>query len=194
MPNQISLLKSKLRNEIEKKRNLLSQKEIIKNSAIIKKRLFATNEFKLAKNIMFYVSFRSEVVTYDMIKESLQKGKRIFVPITKLEEKKLIISEIKDFDKELEVSTYRILEPKIKFQRVCDANLLDLIIVPGVAFDLKGNRLGYGGGYYDKFLKNMPSNIPRIGLCFKCQIIKEIPVDIQDERINILITEKGKIK
>lgn len=191
MLNEITLLKKRLRKKISQKRDILLKKKIIKNSAIIKKILFETNEFKLAQNIMFYVSFKSEVVTYDMIRESLQKGKRIFVPITKLKEKKLIISEIKDFDKELELSTYGILEPKEEFQKIYNLNLLNLIVVPGVAFDLKGNRIGYGGGYYDKFLRSISPKVYKIGLCFECQIVKNIPVSLYDEKVTILITEKG---
>jgi len=187
--NQISALKSQLRKEIVQKRDLLLKELIIENSNIIKKNLFSINEFKSAKNIMFYVSFRSEVFTHDMIRESLHQGKRVFVPITKLKEKKLVISEIKDFNKELELSTYGILEPKMIFQRISDVNILDVVIVPGVVFDLHGNRIGYGGGYYDNFLKNIPSKVLRIGLCFECQIVNNIPVDSYDEKVNILITE-----
>lgn len=192
MLNKNIRLKKIIRFSVKKDRNRLSKTDILKASKSIHSRMLILKEYKNAKNIMFYVSFGSEVVTNDMIIYALKEGKRVFVPITDIKNKKLMISEIKDFKKELEVSTYGIMEPKKKYWRIADKKKLDMVIVPGIAFDLKGSRIGYGGGYYDGFLKNF--NKLKIGLSFESQIVKKLTAEANDIKIDMLITENRTIK
>ncbi|MEE9322996.1 MAG: 5-formyltetrahydrofolate cyclo-ligase [Candidatus Aenigmarchaeota archaeon] len=157
----------------------------------IKGKMFSLPEFKKAKIILFYVSVRGEVRTDKMISESLEKGKRILVPFANLKEKTLLISEINNLD-ELEPGAFGIPEPKKPKDFPLDK--IDLVVIPGIAFDKKGNRVGYGMGFYDRFLKTLKKNIPLIALAYDLQIVNHIPTDGKDVRIHKIITEKEIIE
>ena len=139
-------------------------------------------EYKKAKTVSFFVSFGSEVDTHDMIKEAL-KEKEVCVPVVQGDYIALSkINGLGDLDKE---GKYGILEPSSIIE--IDKELVDLIIVPGVAFDKKGYRIGYGRGYYDKLLKEF--NGKTIGLAFSLQIVNKIPKEEHDIRVDKVITE-----
>jgi 5-formyltetrahydrofolate cyclo-ligase len=182
-------MKKKLRKEIIYKRKKLSKEENRKKSKKIKEILFGLPEFKNAKTVFFYISYNGEVFTHDMIRESFLR-KNVIVPISNIKDETLILSQLKSWD-ELTVGTYRILEPRIEKIRRIEPSEIDLIIVPGVAFDKSGNRLGHGKGYYDKLLQN--TNAKTVGLAFEFQIVNEVPTESHDKAIDILITEKGKL-
>lgn len=179
-----------LRRELLNKRNQLTKDEILQKSKKIKEYLFSQQEYKESKRIMSYVSFGSEVITFEIIKQAILEWKEIFVPITIKKEKKLLLSQIFDFE-ELVVSTYGILEPKKEYIRPINYDEIELVIVPGIAFSITGYRIGYGGGYYDRFLSNV--KCPKIGLSYEMQIVNEISVDKYDVKLTKIITEKSVI-
>ncbi len=183
-------MKQPLKSEIFEKRNSLSKEEIKEKSDKIKDNLFSLKEFEEAKNIMFYVSANSESDTQEIIKELLNnKEKTIVVPYTIKGDFKLYISELKDFN-ELEPKTFEILEPKEPYTREFNTDKLDLVIVPGIAFDKKGHRIGYGYGYYDRFLKTIRKDAVKIGLAFDFQLIEKIPEEEHDVPMDIVVTDK----
>ena len=110
-------------------------------------------DFKHATTILFYVSYDNEVYTHEMIKELLKNKKNIVVPIADKKNRSLTLSKLDNWD-DLEIGTYNILEPKLERIKKISLDSIDLIIVPGIGFDKKGNRIGHGKGYYDKLLKN----------------------------------------
>ena len=170
---------------------LKSQKEETRRekSLAIKKKLFTLAEFKKAKKILLYVGKHYEVDTTPIIKEALQIGKRIFLPVTDVIGKRLIISEISDLEKETEIGPYGIYQPKSNHLKAAPSQELDLLVLPGVGFDKKGNRLGHGAGYYDRFLQDIPHNIPRISLAFDFQVLDEdIPTLSWDIPVTLVIT------
>ncbi|MFH2028520.1 MAG: 5-formyltetrahydrofolate cyclo-ligase [Nanoarchaeota archaeon] len=180
-------MKHKIRKEILKKRNALTKTQIKLRSKKIEKILFSLKEYKKAKTVMFYVSFGSEVFTHDMIKDAL-KSKIVVVPKTL--DHRMTPSLIKSF-KELNCKDkYGILQP-FKVKRA-DKNKIDLVIVPGVAFDLDGYRIGYGKGYYDKFLKGMRAE--KIGLAYEFKMIKKVPNEEHDIKVDKVVTEKDVYK
>lgn len=184
-------MKDRLRKELIKLRKNLSQKEVIEKSNEIKKRLFEINEFKQAATILFYVSYNNEVFTHDMIKECISNGKKVIVPISDKENRRLTLSELNSWN-DLELGSYNILEPKKDKIKEISINEVDLIIVPGVGFDEQGQRIGHGKGYYDNLLKNsVKSN--HIGLAFEFQILKKIPIESHDLPVHIIITEERLI-
>ena len=182
--------KSKIREEILSKRRSLREKELRAMSKEIQKRLFFLPEFQESRTISLYVDFDNEVRTKDMIKDCIDKGKRVVIPFIRSKDRAIILSEVKDIDKELEPSTFGILEPAKGYFRPVPYNEIDTVVVPGVAFDAKGGRLGYGGGYYDRLLINVNRKAHLIGLAFEFQILKEVPQQSHDIVLESIITEK----
>ena len=170
-------------------RNAQSAEEIINKSKIIFDFLSSTEEYENSSKIMFFMGKEKEVQTEFMVNESLNKGKRVFIPITKTKERRLIPCEIESLD-ELVISTFNVKEPKKDCIRKHDPKDIELVIVPGVGFDINGNRIGYGFGYYDGFLAETRQEIPFIGLAFEFQIQDEIPCDENDKFIDKIITDK----
>jgi len=181
--------KEEIRKKILSLRDSQTEEEMRTKSELIQKRVFNLPEFKKAKTILFYVSMRSEVRTEQMIKQALKQGKRIVVPKSNVKERKLILSELKDFD-ELESGTFNIPEPKKEFFRLVSPEELDLIIVPGVVFDKDGDRIGYGMGFYDNFLSSLKKRIPVVGLAYELQIVDDITVHDKDVTVDKVVTEE----
>ena len=191
--------KRKLRQQFLESRNSLSRDEIDFKSKKIEKKLFALPEFQRAKTVMFYVSFRSEVKTEKMIRNALNLGKRVAVPI--VDREKIMVSEIKNLKEELTKGSLGLREPKKEFRRRVDQKKIDLVVVPGVVFDRTGGRLGYGRGYYDRFLRSRSialrmgrsAHCALIGLAFDLQIARKIPLVEKDVRVDKIVTESGII-
>ncbi len=179
-------MKEKIRKEIKEKRRGLSKEENRKKSKEIKERLFGLTEFRDADTILFYISYDAEVFTHDMICELLYK-KNIVVPVSNKNDRSLTLSNLKSWE-ELCLGSHNILEPKKECIKEISIDEIDLIIVPGLAFDKKGNRLGHGKGYYDRLLKK--TNAKTIGLTFEFQIINKIPINKHDKPVEIIVTEK----
>lgn len=190
----VVLDKKVLRKQILDKRSQLTPQEIKEKSKSIENRLFSLVEYKQSNFIFSFISFRDEVHTHEIIKTSLDNGKRIGVPITVVEPRKLLVSEIKDFDEELEMGYYDILAPKEEYQRIVSPDLVDLVLVPGVAFDERGYRVGYGGGYYDRFFSGLKRDVVKIGLCYELQILSQVPIDSYDIPVDYILTERRLIK
>ena len=136
---------------------------------------------------MFFVSFNSEVNTHEMIKNALG-NKTTVVP--KVEQHEIEPSVIIDFDN-LMPSKLGILEP-IEAMKIAYKHI-DLVLVPGIAFDMEGHRIGYGYGYYDKFLKKVPKAV-KIGLCFDFQVVDKVPREEHDVPVDLVVTEKGIVE
>jgi len=184
-------MKNKIRQELAQKRKNLSKDEVLEKSDKIKKRLFETDEFKQASNIVFYVSYDNEVYTHKMIKECITSKKNVVVPMCDKEERCLILSKLDSWD-DLEPGSYGILEPRKEKVKEFSIDKIDLIIVPGLGFDTNGCRIGHGKGYYDNLLKNS-RNALHIGLAFEAQIVKKITVDAHDLPVHMIVTEKRVI-
>lgn len=147
--------------------------------------------FSEAKNIFVYVSLDYEVDTKKIINKAFSLHKTIFVPKVISKSEGMMAVNINSLS-QLSVGKYNILEPDIN-NRIACANELDLVIVPGLAFDKKGGRLGYGGGFYDRYLKQCSNFCNITALAYSFQIISEVPMDINDVKINNIITEKENL-
>jgi len=159
--------------------NLLrSQKEEerLKKSSIIREKLFLMPEFQQAHTILFYASFNGEVETFEMMKQAQKLGKKIALPKIIKEQMNITPVLVEDLDKELIEGPFGIKEPKQEcLKRSLEASDVDMVVVPGLAFDKNNNRLGRGGGCYDRFLKIFPSKKPSVGLAFDFQILDSLP-------------------
>jgi 5-formyltetrahydrofolate cyclo-ligase len=146
-----------------------------RKSLSILQKLFRMQEFESATTILFYASFGGEVDTFEMIKQAQKLGKKIGLPRIHKNDKHLVPVLVNDLDKDLVMGSYGILEPNSKVKEQLDLGAIDLVIVPAVAFDKKNNRLGRGGGYYDRFLRHLPSSVSTVGLAFDFQIFDHFP-------------------
>ena len=151
-----------------------NQKDRLNKSRVIQKKLFETPEFCAAQTVMFYSSFDGEVETFEMMTQAAQLKKKVVLPIVMRDQKKLIPTVIEDLAK-LKTGSYGIQEPEHDARALLDVEDLDLVIVPGVAFDKNNRRLGRGAGYYDRFLKDLPSDTPTFGLAFDFQVVDCLP-------------------
>lgn len=188
-----------IREKFKSLRMHLSREEVLSKSNQIKKSLFELPEFEKAKTIAFYVAKQAsrEVETEEMIKESLKMGKRVLVPVVNKVSRKIIYSELRNYDSELAPGAFDILEPKPSCRRPVPAHESDLVLVPGVAFDLHGHRLGYGGAYYDRLLREVSSTKPLVrfvGLAYELQVVEKLPNTFRDVPVNILVTEKRVLR
>ena len=181
--------KSALRKKILDLLRNQKEEDRLKKSRAIQDRLFALPEFQRSPCIMFYASFEGEVDTTNMIKQALKLKKRIALPTIVKNQKRLVPYLIHDFDKDLTPGPYGILEASDKNAGPIDIDQLDLVIVPGIAFDRNNKRLGRGAGYYDRFLSGLPSDTPTIGLAFDFQIFPSLPhVDAHDTPVTRVIS------
>ncbi len=184
-------MKKQLREQIINRRKSLICSEVLKKSYLIQHRLFSTSWYQNAHCILFYVSYNNEVHTHDMIKESLRNGKKVIVPKIDIEKKTLILSKLACWE-DLCPGTYSILEPKNNCVRDTPLSSIDLCIIPGVVFDSKGNRIGHGGGFYDRLFQSK-CQCHRIGLAYEFQIVKTIPAEPHDIKVEKIITEERTI-
>ena len=167
--------KDAIRKKILTLRRNQKEEERFKKSKIIQKKLFLTPEFRNARVILFYAACDGEVETFDMIRKSLELGKTVALPKIMKQEKKIIPLIIHDLENDLEIGPYNIRQPKDNYTRPVDLKDIDLVAVPGVAFDKDNHRLGRGAGYYDRFLKDFPDTTPKFGLAFDFQIVQQLP-------------------
>ncbi|MFN3190974.1 MAG: 5-formyltetrahydrofolate cyclo-ligase [Aureliella sp.] len=159
-------------------------------SGAIVNRFMDLPEYAAAKTVMFYVDVRDEVRTRQALPQAIQSDKRIVIPYCVDGELELFHLESMD---ELELGMYKILEPKDELRTVESKRLqaedLDLIMVPGVAFDRTGGRTGHGKGYYDKLLEHARADTPLVALAFECQMFEEIPCEDHDIYMDKVVTQ-----
>ncbi len=179
--------KISLRNTALSLRNSISSEKRAEKSEIIAKKLEDLDVFKKAKHILFYFSIGSEVSTIPLIGDWSDK-KRLYLPKL-INEAEFIALPFRGFER-LKKGIYGIPEPEYRGKSEPFKGSLDLIIVPGVAFDENCNRLGMGKGFYDRFLAKLDS-VPKIALSFEEQILAQIPKENYDKPVDILLTDKN---
>jgi len=177
----ITIDKQKLRKKFLELRLKLDEKTKKQKDKKILKNLISLDEFKKAKNVMIYYPFKNEVNVLELIK--IFKDKNFFFPVVNFKKKVLEIRRYNDgkFVK----NKFGIFEPKGKSLKKIK---LDFIVVPGIVFDEKCFRIGFGGGYYDKFLKNV--DCFACGVCYDFQIVKSLPVEKNDVKLDCVFSEK----
>lgn len=154
-------------------------------------KFYQSEYYKKSKKIFIYVSFDSEINTKGIINKALIDNKKIYVPRTEFKTRLMDAVEITSLDNLIE-NEYGILEPSIKDPHV-NPNELDLIVVPGVAFDRQGGRMGYGAGFYDRYFnkinKENIKEIIKLALAYDFQVLEKVPMNEQDMPVNCIITE-----
>lgn len=182
--------KKALREQAHANRNAQSDKDPL--SQLICQKLIDLPEYQAARTVLYYVDVRSEVRTRHYLPTALTHGKTIVVPYCV--EGELELFHLTNMD-ELAVGMYRILEPKPELrgleEKKVDVRAIDLLVIPGVAFDRRGARMGHGFGYYDKLLWKARPDAPLVALAFECQLFDEVPTEAHDIFMDRVITEKA---
>ncbi|KPJ69362.1 MAG: hypothetical protein AMJ45_00405 [Syntrophobacter sp. DG_60] len=181
--------KKEYRKMLLAKRNQLEPEKRKEKSLYIQTQLIKTKIWQKAKTIMLYASFQSEVETHDLILKALDKKKYVLLPRVNAH-KEIIPYSIQDPNFDLAPGYAGILEPLPERCIVWDIDNIDLIIIPGCGFDLKGGRLGYGLGCYDRFLRKIKNSPLKIGFAFEICIVPSLPFTSRDIKMDIVITEQ----
>ena len=180
--------KKALRSDMLKKRNALTYLEIKKRSVAIVEKLIKTQEYEEADIIFTYLSMGSEVSTYELINRVWQDGKKAAIPAVVQNTGNMRFCIIDSFDG-LTKSRIGVMEPVGFDEVVPNKKESSVFIMPGLVFDSKKNRIGYGGGYYDRYLEKYP-DVKKIGVCFSFQVIAGLlQADTHDIPVDILLTE-----
>lgn len=153
-------------------------------------RLEQDPRYRQAERVLFYASFGREVATHGAIRRALAAGKVVALPV--IEGDRLRPALLKDFDRDLSPNPWGILEPKNNPTPYFSPGDFPLAVVPGVAFDYEHYRLGYGKGYYDRLLSQMPRAF-KIGLAYELQLVERLPRTADDVGVNFIITEERKL-
>lgn len=188
--------KRQIRKEVLDIRKRLLKDEVVKNSILITNKLTAFDKLINSSCIMAYMDFKNEVITEFLIDHCLNLGKTVALPVIDSIDgvKKIFAYEIKDRNNELKPGAYGILEPVRQLSRRIDPKEIDMVIVPGVAFDINGNRIGYGAGCYDVFLREVKERCKKVGVAFEFQVFSCIPKDEHDISMDAIFTENRVIE
>jgi len=167
---------------------LKAQKEEARRrkSDVIRRNLFRLAVFRKAKTVLCYVALPYEVGTRRVIERMLEAGKRVLVP--RVVRRSLALSELKDPDQDLAPGAFGVLEPLPHARRPVGVKQIDLVLVPGLAFDRQGHRLGHGLGYFDRLLARLPKTTSRVGVCFDFQLLDRLPVHAHDQAVHAVLS------
>ncbi|WP_088035749.1 5-formyltetrahydrofolate cyclo-ligase [Evansella clarkii] len=190
--NRVSEMdKSQWRKEIKKVMNELSQAEMKEQSKTVQEKLFTSELWKKADVVGTTISVGNELDTCSIIKQAWEENKRIAAPKCFPENRQLIFYEFSSFE-DLEESFYGLKEPIPSKTLKITPEEMELLLVPGLVFDEEGYRIGYGGGYYDRFLEGR--DIKTCSLCYDFQLVRKLPHDSFDIPVNYIISPVKAIK
>jgi len=180
-----------IRKEILEKRKSQDPKTRAAQSRSIVRALLSHKEFQKADKILIYLSKDGEVGTENLLGRAFELGKRVCVPVVDRESDELRISELPGPDVSFRLGAFGVREPAEEDLSFVSPDQIDLVITPGLAFDRRGGRIGYGKGYYDRLLSRLGSQVPRIALAFDFQVLDSVPQDENDIQVDAIITEKS---
>jgi 5-formyltetrahydrofolate cyclo-ligase len=182
-------LKQALRVRMQARLTSLEAEQGARFTERIFERVIRLPEFESASSVLAYVSMAREVGTHNLIRHCLLAGKKVCVPAYDRERKQYFVVAIEDFDRDLGLGHHGILEPRDAKPTERQA---DLAIVPGLAFDKRGHRLGRGKGYFDALLRGFRGT--KVALAFDFQAVDSVPVDARDVAVNLIVTEERVLK
>jgi 5-formyltetrahydrofolate cyclo-ligase len=186
----IRAAKAELRRRILEQRDGLPADRRARASAAITARLAGLPAFGAARTVLAYASFGSEVDTGPLLRAVLAAGKALVLPRVNRASRMLDLYRVDDPAGQLEPGTWGIPEPRPATCPPAALGEVELVVVPGVAFDVRGGRLGYGAGYYDRLLRGLAAGAPPlVAGAFDVQVVPEVPMDAHDRRLDRVVTE-----
>ncbi len=185
--------KAALRRQILAARDALPATKRCELSAAITSQMLALDAYRNAACVLAYMSFGSEFDTTALVADALASGKRLCLPRVNRDTRRLELREVTNAESDLQSGTWGIREPRVD-RPPADLARIDFILLPGVAFTPRCDRLGYGGGFYDRLIPRFASRPPLVAAAFSLQICEEVPLDANDQRIDIVITESAMFR
>jgi 5-formyltetrahydrofolate cyclo-ligase len=182
--------KQDLRKKIEKKLSALSREDIRKKVKRIESQLFEFPNFIEAVMTLFYINRPNEVDTRQILKRCRQESKGISLPLFNSSANGVQVLKIFDVSADLKPGPGNVLEPNPDRCKPVNIGDIDIAIIPGMAFDEKGARLGDGSGRYDKFIPKLPATARKVAVALEEQIISSVPMESHDKYVDIIITDK----
>lgn len=174
------------------RRNSISREEIMEKSAVIQKRVLELPIYQESKTIGLYASFNNEVSTSIIFDKALENGKKVLFPYIRKVDRELAFLPARGLD-ELELGQFGIMTPPFGEGKDDYIRDIELLLIPGVSYDLKGGRIGYGGGFYDRTLYKLAKLPFIVAPAYEFQVLDELPVFPHDIRVNAVVTEKRVI-
>ncbi|HID28783.1 MAG TPA: 5-formyltetrahydrofolate cyclo-ligase [Desulfobacterales bacterium] len=187
---EIKAKKTEIRRSGFARRNALPKEERAEKSAAIMERLFDFANFLESRIVLFYMNYGSEVDTEPMIRRALELEKTVALPLVDTRKKKILPFRIENLDRDVRPGYRGIREPIPQRCKQIPVEYINLAIIPGVAFDERGGRIGHGVGVYDRFIPKLDITTRKVALAFECQIVAQIPMEPHDRYTDIIITEK----
>ena len=181
--------KKELRSYIKTKRKSVENKA--EKDSLVAQNLLSLDEIKKAYTVLCYISLDDEICTDEIIRVLLDSGKSVGAPYCVDNNGNMDFYYITDFD-DLRIQSFGVREPVIEKCKKVTSFDNTIIILPGLCFDSNGNRLGYGKGYYDRFLQI--HSLISVGLCYNSLIVKKVPTDMYDKKADIIVTENDIIR
>lgn len=181
--------KAAIRKEVLRTRKTLDPETLTTHSGCIVQKAKALSAFRQARCVLIYLSIRGEVETDGLVQAALDAGKTVCVPVIDPRSGELKLSRLPGLDIEFEEGPFDIREPASRFLQWMPPEEVDLVIMPGLAFDREGGRIGYGKGYFDRLLDRLNPDAFRVGLAFDFQIYDSLPQGPSDRRVHSIITE-----
>lgn len=185
-------MKKSIRKEIIARRNSLTSEAVIEKSAAIQRKVLELPVYRESKTIGFYASFNNEVSTAIIFEKAVEDGKKVLFPCIRKADKELAFLHVRGWE-ELESGPFGIMAPFIREGEGDCLSEADLLLIPGVSYDVKGGRIGYGGGFYDRTLYKLAKLPFIVALAYEFQVLDEVPVLNHDIRVDVIVTEKRLI-
>jgi 5-formyltetrahydrofolate cyclo-ligase len=181
--------KREIRARIIARREALSESLRREWSAAITSRLLALEGYRGARLVAAYASFRAEFDTSAFLAAALAAGKRLALPRVAANRERLEYCFVADPARDLAPGTWGIPEPGAHCEQMADGAAVDFVLAPGLAFTRRGDRLGYGRGYFDRFIASLPGRPLVVAGAYSMQVVGELPVEPHDRRVQVLVTE-----
>jgi 5-formyltetrahydrofolate cyclo-ligase len=184
--------KIELRNAIIARRAALSLPVRHNANHTISKQILTLGGFHDAQTVMAYMNFAAEFSTSEIVRAALDRDKVLILPKVNKDDRQLDLFRVENIDTDLSPGIWGILEPNPDRCEKISAEEIDFMLIPGVAFDANCNRLGYGGGYYDRLLEELGPFTILVAPAFAVQIVDRVPVEPHDIPLNLVVTEQNK--
>ncbi|MFZ0135141.1 MAG: 5-formyltetrahydrofolate cyclo-ligase [Desulfobacterales bacterium] len=188
--DEIQKTKADIRKEVAAAIGKLTSEALVEKNKTIESRLFDFANFLEAKIVLMYIENQNEVKSAGMIRRAIDHGKIVVLPLVKTDTKKFKLFKIDDFDRDMKPGPNNMLQPDPEKCRTVPIDCIDIALIPGVAFDEKGGRIGSGDGYYDRLIPHLPATTRKVALALDDQIIVQVPFESHDKHVDIIITDK----